>query len=159
MPLTIITGKYETGTHEQKDDIGKIIGNENTAYDFTLYFHWFNVMHEFGHAICNYNIQNKEDYFNQSFAMQEPLVNDFAVAYWVYYGEQEKLNYLKHMVTKAFSRFKNPAPGIHYIDYAITNWNNPDFWTFNNYGWFQFSCVRNSLSNPKTLKEMLLSTS
>ena len=122
MPLTIVTGKYETAAQEQKDEVSRFLGNENTAQDFVN---------------------------------QEPVVNDFAIAYWIHYGEQEKLELLEQIVLKSHERFVNPAPGIHYFDYAKSNWNNPDFWSFNNYGWFQFSCVKNSLANPKSLEEML----
>ena len=155
MPLTIVTGKYETGSQEIKNEIMRILGSENTSYMYNIYFHWYNVMHEVGHAICTYKITDEKVFYEQDFVKQEIIVNDFAVAYWSHYGEKEKLEKLKVIMSKAFENIINPAPNMNYIDYAVSNWNNPDFWTFNNYGFFQFSCVRNSLSNPKCLKEIL----
>ena len=41
------------------------------------------------------------------------------------------------------------------MEFAEENWNKPSFNTFNNYGWFQFSCVKESLKNKKSLEEVL----
>ena len=155
MPLTVVTGKYETGSQEIKNEIIRILGNENPAYMYNIYFHWYNVVHEVGHAICTYKITDEKIFYEQDFVKQEVMVNDFAVAYWLYYGEKEKLEKLKAILSNVFKNITNPAPNMHYIDYAIANWKNSDFWTYNNYGWFQFNCVNNSLSNPKTLEEIL----
>jgi hypothetical protein len=148
---TIITGKYETGTHEQKSAIAEILGEKELDYKYKIYFHWYNVIHELGHAILHFN---KHKPLND--VEEEPIVNNFAVAFWSYYGEDSKFMALNEIVQNAVSRFKCPAPvGMDYMTYAKENWGKEELFTFNNYGWFQFSCVLDSLNNQKPLSTML----
>jgi hypothetical protein len=146
---TLITGKYETGTPEQKKVISDILGANQIEYKYKLYFHWYNVIHELGHAILRFNANDKlQD------VEEEPLVNDFAVAYWSYYGENKRYQDLYEIVKKASTRYVCPVPaGMDYMLYARENWGKEDFFTFNNYGWFQFNCVLDSLNNQKPLHQ------
>lgn len=148
---TIITGKYETGTHEQKNVIAEMLGADETDYKYKIYFFWYNVIHELGHAILHFNQHKQLNDFEE-----EPIVNDFAVAFWSYYGEDSKFRALKEIVIDAITRFTCPAPvGMDYMTYAKENWGKEELFTFNNYGWFQFSCVLDSLNNQKPLATVL----
>ena len=41
------------------------------------------------------------------------------------------------------------------LEYAKKNWGNEDFFTFNNYGWFQFSCVGTAMNWGGDLEQAL----
>jgi hypothetical protein len=87
---------------------------------------------------------------------EEPLVNDFAIAFWSYYGEGSKFEALNEIVQNTIIRFTCPVPvGVDYMTYAKENWGKEEFFTFNNYGWFQFSCVKNSISQQISLEQAL----
>lgn len=145
---TIITGTL--GTEERKDIVA-ILGADRIAWKYKICFHWHNVIHELGHAIFHFNPHEA-----LADVEEEPLVNDFAVAYWTHYGEEAKLNALRGIVQAGLARFEPSAPaGVHYMTYARENWGKPGFFSFNNYGWFQFNCVLHSLQNPKPLEAAL----
>lgn len=48
---TIISGRFETGTPEQKNAFMQLFGKEETRNFFDLYFHWYNLVHEIGHCL------------------------------------------------------------------------------------------------------------
>jgi hypothetical protein len=147
---TIITGTLRKGSRETHD-IAAILGADRLEYNYKICFHWYNVIHELGHAILHFNTH--EEYTDVE---EEPLVNDFAVAYWTHYGEKTKFNALQEIVRAGIARFTRPAPaGIDPVTYARENWGNEGFFSFNNYGWFQFSLVIESLQNPKPLEAVL----
>lgn len=149
--IEITTGQYITAPLEQKSMIQNLFG-KNVEYDFEIYFHWYNMIHELGHAIFEYNCSSRPHPVDE-----EQLVNDFAVAYWQHYGEAEKLDILSLIVHKLLEKFIVPAQEKkEHIAYAKEHWHTEEFFTFNNYGWFQFSCVRNSISRNLTLKQALL---
>jgi hypothetical protein len=148
---TIITGKYETGAQEQKEAISHVLGPDQIEHKYKIYFYWYNVIHELGHAILHFNQHDELHHVEE-----ELVANDFAVAYWSYYGEDSKINALKDIVQNSISQLDRPAPaGLDYIAYARANWGKKDLFTFNNYGWFQFSCVSDFLRNHKPLASML----
>lgn len=76
MQYKIISGKYETGTMEQKQSYCQLFGEDDIEFKFDLYFHWYNLIHELGHCMVDINhvTMNKVD--------EELYVNKFAVAYW-----------------------------------------------------------------------------
>ena len=89
-------------------------------------------------------------------AEEEQLVNDFAVAYWLYYGEEDKINELENIVEYASTHIKSDATDdVTYMEFAKENWGKSSFNTFNNYGWFQFNSVKESLSRRKSIDEVL----
>lgn len=154
---TIITGKFETGGPEIKKVISDILGADKLEEKYKLYFYWFNVIHELGHVILRFN-----EHENLSDFEEEPIVNDFAIAFWSYYGETLKFKQLSELIQDSIPRFVSPVPEVHpvpedinYIEYAEKNWGKETFFTWNNYGWFQFNCVLNSLCNKKSLEDML----
>lgn len=147
----VTTARYNQGTKEDQINVETALGKENTEERFEIYFQWYNVIHELGHGVKLYNSNIKI-----SSAEEEQLVNDFAVAYWLHYGEEEKLKELEDIVNYAAENIKSDAKeGQSYMEFAESNWNKSSFFTFNNYGWFQFSSVKESLKNKKTLEEVL----
>ena len=124
---------------------------EKTEYIYELYFHWYNVIHELGHAIMMFNSSCELHPVEE-----EQLVNDFAYAYWKYYGEQEKLKELSSIVNDTICKFSVPTCNDEsYIDYAKNVWETEEFFTFNNYGWFQFSSVQAAIANAPNLEQAL----
>ncbi|HWT74888.1 MAG TPA: hypothetical protein VN258_09255 [Mobilitalea sp.] len=91
----IKTGKYETGSEEQKNNFILCFGSENTQETFDIYFHWYNVIHEFGHILFSM----KEHPF--TITDEEQLVNNFAVAYWKYYDMNGNLIQFLRKLTSA----------------------------------------------------------
>lgn len=148
--FVVATPYYNKGTEEQMVDVKATMGEENTEENFRVYFQWFNVIHELGHGLLRYHSDLK-----LSNAEEEQLVNDFAYAYWEYYGEREKLDQVEEIVKYALDNINGPNTNLSYIDYANKNWNKSSFSTYNEYGWFQFSCVVNTFKNKKSLDEVL----
>lgn len=144
----IITGQYRAADAVQQAMIQSLFG-ENAEYRYEVYFHWYNVIHELGHAIMMFNQPERPHP-----AQEEQLVNDFAVAYWRHYGEEDKLRELSGIVEDALSRLAAPSQDGH-LEYAEKNWGTDAFITFESYGWFQFSCVQSALSGHMSLEQAL----
>lgn len=148
--LRIVTGDYQKAPVEQKKMIQELFG-ENAEYNYEIYFHWYNVLHELGHAIMMFNTSSRPHP-----ADEEQLVNDFAYAYWMHYGEQEKLNELCSIVAETIQKFSIPAnQNESYIDYAKRKWGTEELFSFNNYGWFQFSGVQAAVTGSPDLEQAL----
>ena len=110
------------------------------------------MIHELGHAIFEYNCPNRPHPM-----YEEQLVNNFAIAYWRHYGEAEKFERLSSIIKGLLGKFVVPAKDNEsYMIYAKENWGTEEFYSFNNYGWFQFSCVEHSISKQITLEGALL---
>lgn len=148
---SVTTARYGQGTKEDNRNVEVAMGTENTEERFLTYFQWYNVIHELGHGLKAYNSNLKLGH-----AETEQLVNDFAVAYWMYYGEEEKLELLQDIVDYATEHIEKPELGnLTYIEYANKHWSEDDFMAFNGYGWFQFTSTKESLKNKKSLEEVL----
>lgn len=149
--IEIITGRYGQGTPEENKRVDVIFGGKAGKERFALYFHWYNLIHELGHGILHFN-----DFVCPHPVQEEQLVNDFAVAFWRFYGEEAKFGALKKIVAEALDNLHCPAdPGVSHVAYAFEKWGTEDLLNFNNYGWFQFCCVKNSLLESKTLESVL----
>ena len=152
---SITTALYGKGSAEDQANVTAAMGSENTEKRFRLYFQWYNVIHELGHGLLYYNNGNK-----LSFVDEEQLANDFAVAYWKYYGEEEKLTELHNIVNYAVEHVgTNTQNGIDYMQLGRENSTgrsvNDDFFNFNDYGWFQFSSVKHAIETDKDLETVL----
>lgn len=148
--IRIVTGQYQKAPSEQKKMIHELFG-EKAEYKYELYFHWYNVIHELGHAIMMFNSPSRPHP-----ADEEQMVNNFAYAYWKYYGEQKKLEELYSIVDETFQKFSIPTQNNEsYIDYAKDKWGKQELFTFNNYGWFQFSSVRAAITGDTNLEQAL----
>ncbi|MDD6272492.1 MAG: hypothetical protein PUA90_03105 [bacterium] len=151
----VTTGLYNQSTKENQQNVETAMGKENTEERFRLYFQWYNVIHELGHGLMYYN-----DGIDISVVEEEQLVNDFAVAYWKYYGEEEKVQELESIVNYAVEHIgDNYKNGIDYMELGKKNSNERSFYksffNFNDYGWFQFSSVKNSFVTNKSLENVL----
>ena len=152
---SVTTGLYNKSTEENQKNVEIAMGKDNTEERFKLYFWWYNVIHELGHGLIYYN--NGVDIHVVD---EEQLVNDFAVAYWKYYGEEEKINELENIVNYAVehvgSNYKN---NVDYLklgkENSTKNGFNNSFFNFNDYGWFQFSSVKHSFETNKDLETVL----
>lgn len=144
----IITGQYPK-SDEASQKFLKCLFGPNAEYRYELYFHWYNLIHELGHAIMMFNNSERPHP-----AEEEQLVNDFAAAYWRHYGEQDKLRDLEDTVTDALSRLPALTDGD-YLEYAKAHWGEEMLWTFEGYGWFQFNSVGKALSRQHSLEEAL----
>jgi hypothetical protein len=151
----INTARYQKWDDVTTGYVETAMGKENTEERFRTYFQWYNVIHEMGHGIIHNN-----NGIDIQIAEEEQLVNDFAVAYWRYYGEEEKIDLLKDIVDYAVvnvgDNYKN---GVDYMELAKENSTydsfNDSFFNFEDYGWFQFSSVKNALEKDLTLDEAL----
>ena len=149
--VEILTGKYNPDDLEQRKVINHLFGG-NAKYLYEIYFHWYNIMHELGHAVVDFNHSSEIHP-----AQEEQLVNDFAFAYWQHYGETEKIRVLCDSLNCLLNNLTDPTNGnMSYIDYGTKVWGEDELYTPNNYGWFQFSCVKNAISNNKTLEQVLI---
>lgn len=152
---SVTTGLYNQGTKDDQKNVITALGDENTEERFEIYFQWYNVVHELGHGLLMYNDGAKLDIVDE-----EQLVNDFAVAYWKYYGEEEKINELediaKYAVENIGDNYKN---GVDYLELGRNNSTSKrfkfSFFNFNDYGWFQFSSVKHSFETNKSLESVL----
>ena len=146
----IITGAYQLAPKEQQEMIQNLFGTD-AEYKYEIYFHWYNIIHELGHVIMNFNCVQRPHP-----AEEEQLVNNFANAYWKYYGELEKLEEVNEIVNDTISKFAVPdQKNVGYMEYAKENWGADDFFSFNNYGWFQYNSVLAAMSGTQNLKQVL----
>lgn len=152
---SVTTGLYNQSTIENQKNVETAMGLENTEERFEIYFQWYNVIHELGHGLLYYN-----DGVDIDVADEEQLVNDFAVAYWKYYGEEEKISELEDIVNYAVEHVgTNFENNVDYLELGKKNSNGKTFYNsffnFNDYGWFQFSSVKNSFETNKSLEDVL----
>ena len=78
MSFIITTGQFEKGSEEQQAAFIQLFGAEDVQAKFDFYFHWYNIVHEYGHCLCCY-------YESETVGLkQELLVNDFAAGIWKY---------------------------------------------------------------------------
>lgn len=146
----ILTGAYPLAPKDQQEMIQDLFGAD-AEYKYEIYFHWYNVIHELGHVIMNFNCTERPHP-----AEEEQLVNNFAYAYWKYYGELDKLEEVNEIVNDTISKFVVPdQKNVGYMEYAKENWGAYDFFTFNNYGWFQYNSVLAAMSGTQNLEQVL----
>lgn len=150
MSYAIYTGQFEKGTPEQQAAFLQLFGPENTQYKFDFYFHWYNVIHEYGHCLCSYH---GSDIIGLA---QEFLVNRFAVNIWRCAGYEEELNSLQKMVTEILQRMDNPVPdGISFTDFYEQIWETEQITEVSIYGYFQFKSVQMALEGREDLTAIL----
>ena len=151
----VTTAKWTTWNEENTKNVVTAMGENKTEERFRLYFQYYNVLHELGHGLIHYNHG-----VDIHIVDEEQLVNDFAVAYWTYYGDKEKIDELYDIVTYAVEHIgNNYINGIDYLENAKKHSSkesfDDDFFNFNDYGWFQFSSVKYSIEQNKPLEEVL----
>lgn len=150
MNYIIYSGQFEKGTQEQQAVFRQLLGSQNAQYKFDLYFHWYNIIHEYGHCLC--------DHYNSDIIglKQEFLVNRFAVSIWQYAGYEQELNELQKMINETLQRMKNPVPDhMSFIEYYEQIWGTEELMQVPIYGYFQFKSVQMGLENREDLETVL----
>ncbi|SDA57972.1 hypothetical protein SAMN02910275_01365 [Butyrivibrio sp. INlla18] len=149
MRYVIQSGKYETGTKEQQESFKQILGAD-VLQKFDLYFHWYNIIHELGHCFAGES-NIKQD----SNIEQEMFVNEFAVGYYLYVGETQKLDELKLMVETILEKIPSPMPeGEAFLDFYKRIWNTDAIMQVMIYGYFQFRSVLEALNKQRNFKDI-----
>ncbi|MCC8122230.1 MAG: hypothetical protein LIO58_01630 [Oscillospiraceae bacterium] len=155
-PVAVIAnGLYGQGTEEQNATVDALLGGENPQESFELYFQWYNSVHELGHSITtSYGTYDSENMNLRHMVEEEQLVNSFAVAFWMYYGEEEKLDELEVIVERALSNITPPVEDMSHLDFmrkAIDEGKFNEVFTLETYGWFQYNIVRDALRQRDSL--------
>lgn len=150
MAYRIISGRFETGTKEQQFGYIQLFGNDDIQYFFDLYFHWYNLVHETGHCIC-------ERYGADMTAFDEEMfVNRFAVAYYRYAGEDDKLAFLQGRLAAIIGGIPSPVPeGETFEEFYKRIWNTEQIANVMIYGYFQLNSVLEALKKKGSLKDVL----
>ena len=90
---------------------------------------------------------------------EELLVNSFAVAFWMHFGESEKIYALEEMVNYVLGNIAPPVQNMSHLDFmreAVDEERFEEIFTFEIYGWFQFNLVRDILQMRDSLDLALL---
>ena len=56
--IKIVTGQYQKAPPEQKKMIQELFGKD-AEINYEIFFHWYNVLHELGHAIMMFNASSR----------------------------------------------------------------------------------------------------
>lgn len=150
MSYIIYSGQFEKGTQEQQKAFIQLFGSENIQYKFDFYFHWYNIIHEYGHCLC---MHYDSDIVGLK---QEFLVNRFAVSIWQYAGYENELNFLQKMMNEILQRIKDPVPNnMSFTDYYTQIWGTDEIMKVAVYGYFQFRNVQMALEKREDLETIL----
>lgn len=151
MNCIIYSGQFEKGTQEQQAVFSQLFGSQNTQYKFDFYFHWYNIIHEYGHCLCMY-------YDSDIIGMkQEFLVNRFAVSIWRFAGYEQELKDLEKMINEILQRIKDPVPNhMSFTGYYEEIWGTDELMKVPIYGYFQFKSVLMALENREDLENVLI---
>lgn len=148
--VEIVTGQLCAASDADREMVEGLFGAD-AALCFELYFHWYNIIHELGHAIYDFHCPQRHHNIEE-----EQWVNYFAVAYWRHYGEPQKLEWLGMFVKETLERYAVPQEYEgDILKYGKDAWERGTLYSFNNYGFFQFGCVAQALSANVTLKQVL----
>ena len=131
MNYIIYSGQFEKGTQEQQVAFRELFGAQNTQYKFDFYFHWYNIIHEYGHCLCSY--------YNSDITglKQELLVNRFAVSIWKYAGYEQELKELYEIINEALRKIKVPVPNdMSFTEYYENIWGTDALMEMPIYGYF-----------------------
>lgn len=144
----IITGRFEGGSAEQQGAYAQLFGADDTQRKFDLYFHWYNIAHEYSHCLL--------DFYGKSVGgvEEEMLANKFAVAYWQAAGFADELSALKSILDGALSAFPNPVPeGKTFTDWYTEIWGTEQLMNAAVYGYFQFKSVLIAMDDADDLTQ------
>ena len=150
MRYRIKTGQFEKGTQAQQTAFVQLFGAENIQFKFDFYFHWYNIIHEYGHCLCSYYDASIQD------LKQEFLVNRFAVSIWRYAGYEKELESLQKMLVETVQKMKNPVPEeMSFTAYYEQLWGTDAIMKVPIYGYFQFKSVLMALEDREELASVL----
>lgn len=150
MSYTIVSGKYETGTDEQKLGYVQLFGEENIQYKFDLYFHWYNIIHETGHCIV------AKQGAVMSKVREEMYVNEFAVGYYRFVSEEEKIRELQSILQAVIDTLPAPMPeGETFTEFYERIWNTEQIDNVMIYGYFQLNSVLEAIKKDRSFENVL----
>ena len=150
MSYVIQSGKYETGTEGQQTGFRRLFGGD-ALRRFDFYFHWYNLIHELGHCFVN------QSDLRLSEIQQEMLVNEFAVGYYRYVGENRRLNELEIMVQDILDQIPSPIPaGESFLGFYERIWKTDAIMQTMIYGYFQFSSVLEALRKQRSFEDVAM---
>ena len=146
----ILSGKFETGDEEQQMGYKILFGEENIQRKFDLYFHWYNLVHEMGHCLV-------EKYgLRKSKVQEEMYVNEFAVSYYRYAGETERLNELKNILQGVVDQMPSPIPdGETFISFYERIWGTEALMNVMTYGYFQINSVVEAMNKERDFADVV----
>ncbi len=150
MGYKILSGQFDKGTTDQKAAYIQLLGKDHTQYKFDLYFHWYNIVHEYGHCLL--------DYYNKSIGgvKEEILVNQFAVGYWKRMGYEKELQSLEEMLSGILQGLQSPVPDhMSLVEYYEQIWGTDLLMRVDIYGYLQFKTVLLALENTEDLSTTL----
>lgn len=145
MKYKIISGRYESGTEEQQAGYAQLFGGD-VQHRFDLYFHWYNLIHEVGHCLV-------EQYGKQMPQVKEEMfVNEFAVAYYRYAGESERLGELQGILQGIIDQMPSPVPeGETFLSFYERIWGTEELMQVLTYGYFQLNSVLEAMKTNRGL--------
>ena len=145
MKYKIISGRYESGTEEQQAGYAQLFGGD-VQHRFDLYFHWYNLIHEVGHCLV-------EQYGKQMPQVKEEMfVNEFAVAYYRYAGESERLGELQGILQGIIDQMPSPVPeGETFLSFYERIWGTEELMQVLTYGYFQLNSVLEAMKPNRGL--------
>lgn len=150
MKYIIISGKYETGNEEQKMGYRQLFGEADIQRKFDLYFHWYNLIHETGHCLVErYGVEKSK-------VQEEMYVNEFAVSYYRFVGESEKLDELKANLQSVIDQVPCPIPeGQTFISFFESIWGTEQLMNVMLYGYFQLNSVLEALKKDRSFEDVV----
>ena len=150
MSYEIISGKYETGTEEEKMGFAQLFGEESVQKKFDLYFHWYNIIHEIGHVLVDINNVDMDGVNEELFA------NSFAVAYWKEVDKKNNLNRVKEMIHHIIKDIPSPlTKESNFKEFFKKIWGTEIMNSVMMYGYFQLCCVLEAFNLDKNLSDVL----
>ena len=148
MVYVIQSGRYETGTPEQQMGFRQLFGEE-VQYRFDLYFHWYNLIHELGHILVSQSNLKLTD------IQEEMFVNEFAVSYYRYVGENPRLYDLQRILQEIIDQMPAPMPaGESFLEYYTRIWNTAELMQVMTYGYFQLNSVLEAMKKQRSLEDI-----
>jgi len=149
--IVIITGRYGQGTPESNEMVRSILGGDNTQERFNVYFNWYNTVHEIAHLV-EFVLREEPAGLLES----EMFANSFALAFWSHFGDEDTFDILRELVPYAVGNFDRPiAADQDFYDFERLFAAGEIQFTFNDYGWFQFSLVNYLLDDMRDLEAVM----
>ena len=150
MNYKIISGMYETGNEEQQMGYRQLFGEADIQRKFDLYFHWYNLIHEMGHCLVErYGVEKSK-------VQEEMYVNEFAVSYYRFVGESEKLDELQANLQAVIDQVPCPIPeGQTFISFFESIWGTEQLMNVMLYGYFQLNSVLEALKKDRSFEDVV----
>ena len=150
MKYKIISGMYETGNAEQQAGYEQLFGKDEIQRKFDLYFHWYNLIHEMGHClVAQYGLKKSD-------VQEEMYVNEFAVGYYRFIGENEKLEELKSYLQAVTGQIPSPVPADQtFVSFFESIWGTEQMMNVMLYGYFQLSSVLEAMKNDREFSDII----